>query len=48
MTSAMLDAQAGQISRETFAAMCDDPEEATELYRLYLSRLRWQEDCWGA
>ena len=48
MTTAILDAQAPVTSEEAFAAMCDDPDDAIDLYPLYLSRMRWREDTLGA
>jgi len=44
MIAAALEAQAGELTLETFTAMCEDPEEAIDWYRLYLSRLRWNQE----
>ena len=42
--TAVQDAFAGETPARTFGAFCEDAAEASELYRLYASRLQWARE----
>jgi hypothetical protein len=48
MTCSIQDALGGEMSEDTFEALCEEPQEAADLYRVYLSRLQWANETSGA